>query len=65
VIPAQRNRAPPCEIPADAAFFVRLKIRLKVFTHPLAPGEVVTFKVALKDDAKQVKFVKVLPNGTP
>jgi hypothetical protein len=31
----------------------------------LAPGEVVNFKVALKDGAKQVKFVKVLPNWTP
>jgi hypothetical protein len=27
----------------------------------LAPGETVNFKVALKDDAKQVKFVKVTP----
>ena len=35
VIPAQRNRAPPCEIGADAAFLERLKIRLKVLTHPL------------------------------
>jgi hypothetical protein len=31
----------------------------------LAPGEVVNFKVALKDDTKQVKFVKVLPTWTP
>jgi hypothetical protein len=31
----------------------------------LAPGEVVNFKVALKDDAKQVKFVKVLPSWSP
>jgi hypothetical protein len=29
VIPAQRNRAPPCQIAADAAFLDRLKIRLK------------------------------------
>jgi hypothetical protein len=28
----------------------------------LAPGEVVNFKVALKDGTKQVKFVKVLPS---
>jgi hypothetical protein len=28
----------------------------------LAPGEVVNFKVALKDDTKQVKFVKVMPS---
>jgi hypothetical protein len=28
----------------------------------LAPGETVNFKVALKDDAKQVKFVLVLPS---
>jgi hypothetical protein len=27
----------------------------------LAPGETVNFKVALKDDAKQVRFVKVTP----
>jgi hypothetical protein len=27
----------------------------------LAPGETVNFKVALKDDAKQVKFLKVTP----
>jgi hypothetical protein len=27
----------------------------------LAPGETVNFKVALKDDAKQVKFVKLTP----
>lgn len=31
----------------------------------LAPGEVVKFKVALKDDKKQVKFVKVLPSWSP
>lgn len=31
----------------------------------LAPGEVVNFKVALKDGTKQVKFVKVLPSWTP
>jgi hypothetical protein len=31
----------------------------------LAPGEVVNFKVALKDDTKQVKFVKVLPSWSP
>jgi hypothetical protein len=28
----------------------------------LAPGDVVNFKVALKDDAKQVKFVRVMPS---
>jgi hypothetical protein len=31
----------------------------------LAPGDVVNFKVALKDGTKQVKFVKVLPTWTP
>jgi hypothetical protein len=31
----------------------------------LAPGEVVNFKVALKDGTKQVEFVKVLPTWTP
>jgi hypothetical protein len=31
----------------------------------LAPGETVKFKVALKDDAKQVRFVKVLPSWSP
>jgi hypothetical protein len=31
----------------------------------LAPGEVVNFKVALKDDAKQVRFVKALPSWSP
>jgi hypothetical protein len=31
----------------------------------LAPGEVVNFKVALKDGAKQVKFVKVSPSWSP
>jgi hypothetical protein len=31
----------------------------------LAPGEVVNFKVALKDNAKLVKFVKVLPSWSP
>jgi hypothetical protein len=31
----------------------------------LAPGEAVNFKVALKDDAKQVRFVKVLPSWSP
>jgi hypothetical protein len=35
VIPAQRNGAPPCQIVANAAFFERLKIGLKVLTHPL------------------------------
>jgi hypothetical protein len=35
VIPAQRNRAPPCQIVADAAFLEPLKIGLKVLTHPL------------------------------
>jgi hypothetical protein len=28
----------------------------------LAPGEVVNFKLALRDGTKQVKFVKVLPS---
>jgi hypothetical protein len=27
----------------------------------LAPGETVNFKLALKDDTKQIKFVKVRP----
>jgi hypothetical protein len=31
----------------------------------LLPGEVVNFKVALKDDTKLVRFVKVLPTWTP
>jgi hypothetical protein len=31
----------------------------------LAPGEVVNFKIALKDGTKQVKFVKVLPSWSP
>ena len=31
----------------------------------LAPGQVVKFKIALKDDTKQVKFVKVLPSWSP
>ncbi len=31
----------------------------------LAPGEVVNFKVALKDGTKQVKFVTVLPSWSP
>jgi hypothetical protein len=31
----------------------------------LAPGQVVNFKVALKDGAKQVRFVKVLPSWSP
>jgi hypothetical protein len=31
----------------------------------LAPDEVVNFKVALKDAAKQVKFVKVMPSWSP
>ena len=31
----------------------------------LAPGEVVNFKVSLKDGTKQVKFVKVLPSWSP
>ena len=36
-----------------------------IFHNDLAPGEVVNFKVALKDDAKQVKFVQVVPTWTP
>ena len=32
-----------------------------IMHNELAPGETVNFKVALKDDAKQVKFVKVTP----
>jgi hypothetical protein len=35
VIPAQRNRAPPCQIVANAALLEPFKIRLKVLTHPL------------------------------
>jgi hypothetical protein len=35
VIPAQRNRAPPCQIVANAALLEPLKIGLKVLTHPL------------------------------
>ena len=35
VIPAQRNRAPPCQIVADAAFLEPLEIGLKVLTYPL------------------------------
>jgi hypothetical protein len=31
----------------------------------LAPGEVVNFKVALRDGTKQVKFVKVVPAWSP
>jgi hypothetical protein len=31
----------------------------------LAPGEVLNFKVALKDATKQVKFLKVLPSWSP
>ena len=33
-----------------------------IFRNDLAPGEVVNFKVALKDTAKQVKFVRVMPS---
>jgi hypothetical protein len=33
VIPAQRNRAPPSQIVADAPFLERLKIALKMLTH--------------------------------
>jgi hypothetical protein len=32
-----------------------------IMQNDLAPGETVNFKVALKDDTKQVKFVKVAP----
>jgi hypothetical protein len=35
-----------------------------VVHNDLAPGEVVNFKVALKDGTKQVKFVEVLPSGS-
>ena len=35
VIPAQRNRAPPCQIVANPAFLEPLKIGLKVLTLPL------------------------------
>ena len=35
VIPALRNRTPPCQIVADAAFLEPPKIGLKVLTHPL------------------------------
>jgi hypothetical protein len=31
----------------------------------LAPGEAVNFKIALKDNTKQVKFVKVAPSWSP
>jgi hypothetical protein len=36
-----------------------------ILHNDLAPGEVVNFKVALKDGTKQVKFVKVLPSWSP
>ncbi len=36
-----------------------------VVHNDLAPGQVVKFKIALKDDTKQVKFVKVLPSWSP
>jgi hypothetical protein len=36
-----------------------------IFHNDLAPGEIVNFKVALKDDAKKVKFVQVMPTWTP
>lgn len=36
-----------------------------VLHNDLAPGEVVNFKVALKDGAKQVKFVKLEPSWSP
>ena len=32
-----------------------------IMHNELAPGETVNFKVALKDNAKQIKFVKVTP----
>jgi hypothetical protein len=35
-----------------------------IFNSDMAPGEVVNFKVELKDDAKQVKFVQVFPTWT-
>jgi hypothetical protein len=35
VIPAQRNRAPPCQIVANAALLEPFRIGLKVLTHPL------------------------------
>jgi hypothetical protein len=36
-----------------------------ITNNELAPGETVNFKVALKDDAKKVKFVRVLPSWSP
>ena len=36
-----------------------------IVQNDLAPGEVVNFKVALKDGTKQVKFVTVLPSWSP
>ena len=36
-----------------------------IVRNDLAPGEVVNFNVALKDDRKQLKFVKVLPSWSP
>jgi hypothetical protein len=36
-----------------------------IVNNNLAPGEAVNFKVGLKDGAKQVKFVKVMPSWSP
>jgi hypothetical protein len=36
-----------------------------ILHNDLAPGEVVNFKIALKDGGKQIKFVKVLPSWSP
>ena len=46
----------------------KLVIEGSAFTivhNDLAPGEAVNFKVALKDDTKQIRFVKVLPSWSP
>jgi len=36
-----------------------------IVSKDMAPGEVVNFKVALKDDSRQVRFVKVVPSWSP
>jgi hypothetical protein len=63
VVPAQRNRAPPCQIDADAAFLEPLKTGLKVLTHPL--------KDLLGSDSRPVFLLSIisgthqLPIGSP
>src|SRR6202795_3036350 len=52
VIPAQRNRAPPCQIVADAAFLERHKIGLKMLTHQ--------FEHLLGSDNCPVSFLSVI-----